>query len=56
MLFGTPEEVRKQARERIDIFAPQGSLFLPKFTIFLPDVRPENIVAAYQAAKLFINK
>lgn len=54
MLFGTPEEVRKQARERIDIFAPQGGFVFTQIHNILPDVRPENIVAAYQAAKIIL--
>lgn len=51
MLFGTPEEVRKQVRERIDIFAPQGGFVFTQIHNILPDVKPENIVGAYQEAR-----
>jgi len=48
MHFGTPEEVRKQVRERIDIFASGGGFVFTQIHNILPDIKPENIVAAYE--------
>ncbi|MCD6361005.1 MAG: methyltransferase, partial [Armatimonadetes bacterium] len=48
--FGTPEEVREQVKERIEIFAPGGGfVFNPDHNI-QPNTPPENIIAAYEAA------
>ncbi|NPV53058.1 MAG: methyltransferase [Firmicutes bacterium] len=51
MLFGTPDEVRKQVRERLSIFAPGGGYVFNQVHNIQPGVPPENIVAAYAAAQ-----
>lgn len=50
MLYGTAEEVRRQVRERIDIFAPGGGFVFNQIHNILPDIKPENIIAAYNEA------
>ncbi|RLF78743.1 methyltransferase, partial [Thermococci archaeon] len=47
LMFGTPEEVRAQVKERIEIFAPGGGYVFNQIHNILPGVPPENIVAAY---------
>lgn len=50
---GTPQQVRDQVRERIEIFAPGGGfVFCPDHNI-QPNTPPENIIAAYEAAREF---
>lgn len=47
----TPDEVRRHVRELVEIFAPGGGyVFAPVHNI-QPDVPPENIVAAFEAAR-----
>ena len=49
--FGTPEQVRHEVRERMDIFAPGGGfVFCPVHNI-QPCTPPENIIAAYETAR-----
>lgn len=43
--FGTPDEVRAQTRERLDIFAPGGGFVFNTVHNILPEVPPENLVA-----------
>ncbi len=50
---GTPEEVRAQVRERLEVFAPGGGYVFAPIHNIQPDVPPENIVAAYDAAVEF---
>jgi len=50
LMFGTPEEVRAQVKERIEIFAPGGGYVFNQIHNILPGVPPENIVAAYDEA------
>jgi len=48
--YGTPEDVRAQVKERMEIFAPGGGfVFNPDHNI-QPNTPPENIIAAYEAA------
>ncbi len=48
--YGTPDEVRAQVRERMEIFKPGGGfVFNPDHNI-QPNTPPENVIAAYEAA------
>ena len=48
--FGTADEVRREIRERIKIFAPGGGYVFAPIHNIQHDVPPENIVAMYDAA------
>ncbi len=51
--FGTVSEIRDGAKRLIDAMAPGGGfIFAPSHQI-LPDVRPENVIAMYDAALEF---
>jgi uroporphyrinogen decarboxylase len=50
---GTPEDVRRQVLERLEIFAPGGGFVFNTVHNILPDVPPENIVAMYDAIEEF---
>jgi uroporphyrinogen decarboxylase len=51
--FGSPAEVRAGVRDLIEVYAPGGGyVFAPSHEI-LPEVRPENIVAMFEAALEF---
>ncbi len=47
---GTPEEVYRHCRERIEIFSKDGGFVFNQEHNILPDVPPENILAMYRAA------
>jgi uroporphyrinogen decarboxylase len=51
--LGTPAEVRAHVLERLDIFAPGGGFVFSTVHNILPEVPPENIVAAFDAIKEF---
>jgi uroporphyrinogen-III decarboxylase len=46
--FGTPEEVRRQARQRIEAFAPGGGFVFNTIHNVQADVPPENLIALYE--------
>jgi uroporphyrinogen decarboxylase len=48
--YGTPEEVREQARERIGIFAPGGGFVFSQIHDIQYGVPPENVLAMVDAA------
>jgi hypothetical protein len=51
--FGTPEEVRKEVRERIKAFAPRGGfVFNPSHNV-QPRVPIENVLAMYETLREF---
>ena len=50
MPFGTPEEIARLIRDRIDTIGAGGGLILAPSHNFQPDTPIENIVAMYQAA------
>lgn len=50
---GTPAEVRAQALERLEIFAPGGGYVFNTVHNILPDVPPENVVALFDAVREF---
>jgi uroporphyrinogen decarboxylase len=53
---GTPEKVREQVLERLEIFSEGGGFVFNTVHNILPDVPPENIVAMYEAINEFNNK
>ena len=53
---GTPEQIRKQVLERLEIFSPGGGFVFNTVHNILPDVPPENIVAMFDAVKEFNEK
>jgi uroporphyrinogen decarboxylase len=53
---GTPQQVRDQVFERLEIFSEGGGFVFNTVHNILPDVPPENIVAMYDTIKEFNNK
>ncbi|WP_372949735.1 uroporphyrinogen decarboxylase family protein [Mariniphaga sp.] len=53
---GTPQQVRDQVFERLEIFSEGGGFVFNTVHNILPDVPPENIVAMYNAIDEFNNK
>ncbi len=52
---GTPEQVRDQVFERLQVFSEGGGFVFNTVHNILPDVPPENIVSMYDAIKEFNN-
>ncbi|MEN8200951.1 MAG: uroporphyrinogen decarboxylase family protein [Bacteroidota bacterium] len=50
---GTPEEVREDVLERCEILSRDGGFIFAPIHNILPEVPPENIIAAYEAVKEF---
>jgi uroporphyrinogen decarboxylase len=50
---GSPEQIRHQVLERLEIFSPGGGFVFNTVHNILPDVPPENIVAMFDAVKEF---
>ena len=48
--FGTPEDVRREVRERVETFRPYGGFTIAPSQHLLTDIPLENIVAMYEAA------
>ncbi len=46
--FGTPEEVRRQVRERVDTFSPGGGFVFSSIHNVVAKVPPENLIAMYE--------
>jgi uroporphyrinogen decarboxylase len=53
---GTPQQIRNQVLERMEIFSKGGGYVFNTVHNILPDVPPENIVAMYNAVKEFNQK
>ncbi|MFQ5807393.1 MAG: uroporphyrinogen decarboxylase family protein, partial [Phycisphaerae bacterium] len=51
--FGTPREVREEARRRIDDLAPGGGFVFNTVHNIQADVPPENIMAMWDALQEF---
>jgi len=49
--FGTPDEVRQQVRERLEIFAPGGGYVFNQIHNIQHGVPPENVAAMLDAAR-----
>lgn len=52
---GTPQQIRDQVFERLEIFSKGGGFVFNTVHNILPDVPPENIVAMFNAVKEFNN-
>jgi uroporphyrinogen decarboxylase len=48
--FGTPEDVRREVKERVETFRPYGGFTIAPSQHLLEDIPVENIVAMYEAA------
>jgi uroporphyrinogen decarboxylase len=53
---GTPQQIREQVFERLEIFSKDGGFVFNTVHNILPDVPPENIVAMFEAISEFNNK
>ena len=51
LAHGTPDEVRQQVRERLDIFREGGGYVFNQIHNILSNVPPQNVVAMFDAAK-----
>lgn len=51
--FGTPEEVRAQVKERLDIFSPGGGFIFNPIHNVVGKTPVENLIAMYDAVKQF---
>ena len=50
---GSPEDVRRDVLERCEILSKGGGFIFAPIHNILPEVPPENILAAYEAVKEF---
>jgi uroporphyrinogen decarboxylase len=50
---GTPQQVKDDARRRLEILAPGGGYVFNPIHNILPDVPPENVVALFEAVEEF---
>jgi uroporphyrinogen decarboxylase len=48
---GTPEEVKNNVKENLEIFAPGGGFVFNQIHNVLPDVPPENVIAMFEAVE-----
>ncbi|NPV09450.1 MAG: hypothetical protein HPY83_16005 [Anaerolineae bacterium] len=48
--FGTPEDVRREVRARVETFRPYGGFTIAPSQHLLPEIPTQNIVAMYEAA------
>ena len=53
---GSPEQIREQVLERLEIFSVGGGFVFNTVHNILPDVPPENIIAMFDAVKEFNRK
>ncbi len=51
--FGTPEEVRREVLERLEVFAPGGGFVLNPIHNIQPKTPSENIIAMFEALRDF---
>ncbi len=51
--YGTEEEVREDVKRRLDIFAKDGGYVFNPIHNIMPNVPPQNIIAAYETAYNF---
>jgi hypothetical protein len=51
---GTPEEVRKQVRERLEIFSAGGGFVFAAIHNILAKVPPENVIAMFDAVREYL--
>jgi uroporphyrinogen decarboxylase len=50
---GTPDDVRSNVRQTLEIFAPGGGYVFNTIHNMMPDVPPQNILAMYEAVEEF---
>jgi uroporphyrinogen decarboxylase len=50
---GTPEKIREQVLERLEIFSEGGGYVFNTVHNILPDVPPQNVIAMFEAVKEF---
>ena len=48
--FGTPDDIRREVREVLDIMCPGGGYVVNPIHNILPEVPVENILALYRTA------
>ena len=48
--FGSPEDVRREVRERVETFRPYGGFTIAPSQHLMTDIPPANIAAMYEAA------
>ena len=53
MSFGTPKDVRKEVRRRLEELGPEGGFVLAAVHNLRPEVTPENICALFESALEF---
>jgi uroporphyrinogen decarboxylase len=53
---GTPEQVREQVLERLDIMSAGGGFVFNTVHNILPDVPPENVIAMFDAVHEYNNR
>jgi uroporphyrinogen decarboxylase len=51
--FGSPEEIRREVRERIDTLGRSGLILCPAYDIDEPDIPQENVAAFFEAVRQF---
>ena len=51
--FGTPEEVKREVRERLEVFAPGGGFVFNPIHNIQPNTPVENVVAMFEAVREF---
>jgi uroporphyrinogen-III decarboxylase len=49
--FGTPQQVRDQVRERIDVFSPGGGFVFSTIHNVTPSTPIENLLAMFDALR-----
>jgi len=50
LVYGTPEEVAEEVKQRVEIFSPGGGYVFNQVHNILSDVPPENVIAMLDAA------
>ena len=51
--FGTPEEVKREVRDRIRVFAPGGGFVFNTVHNVQPKIPVDNVLAMYEAVREF---
>lgn len=53
LFHGTPQEVKDEVKEQIEILSPNGGFVFSQVHNILPEVPPENIMAMYEAVEKY---
>jgi len=51
--FGSQAEIREHVRQRLEIFSPGGGYVFTQVHNIMPNVPPQNVVAMYDAVKMY---